>query len=131
MSKSERKFSSTVSHDEAVVKMLRENPSYAQLYLQIALDEIYEDRGIPAYLIALRRVIEARGGIGEISAKAGLSRQQLYRTLSENGNPTLTTLMRNYPCCRCKTVRQHGQVALISARSFFCIAAITPALSAK
>lgn len=93
MSKSERKFSSTVSHDEAVVKMLRENPSYAQLYLQIALDEIYEDQ-IPAYLIALRRVIEARGGIGEISAKAGLSRQQLYRTLSENGNPTLTTLMK-------------------------------------
>lgn len=45
MSISERKFSSTVSHDEAVVKMLRENPSYAQLYLQIALDEIYEDRG--------------------------------------------------------------------------------------
>ena len=88
MSKSERKFSSTVSHDEAVVKMLRENPSYAQLYLQIALDEIYEDQGIPAYLIALRR------GIGEISAKAGLSRQQLYRTLSENGNPTLTTLMK-------------------------------------
>lgn len=44
MSKSERKFSSTVSHDEAVVKMLRENPSYAQLYLQIALDEIYEDQ---------------------------------------------------------------------------------------
>ena len=84
MSKSERKFSSSVSHDEAVVKMLRENPSYAQLYLQVAL----------AYLIALRRVIESRGGIGEIAAKSGLSRQQLYRTLSDNGNPTLTTLMK-------------------------------------
>ena len=46
--------------------MLRENPSYAQLYLQIALEEIYEDQGIPAYLIALRQVIESRGGIGEI-----------------------------------------------------------------
>ena len=94
MSKSERKFSSSVSHDEAVVKMLRENPSYAQLYLQVALDEIYEDQGIPAYLIALRRVIESRGGLGEIAAKSGLSRQQLYRTLSDNGNPTLTTLMK-------------------------------------
>ena len=94
MSKSQRKFPSSVSHDEAVVKMLCENPSYAQLYLQVALDEIYEDQGIPAYLIALRRVIESRGGIGEIAAKAGLSRQQLYRTLSDNGNPTLTTLMK-------------------------------------
>jgi len=89
-----RKCSSSVSHDEAVVKMLRENPSYAQLYLQTALDEIYEEQGIPAYLIALIRVIEARGGIGEISAKSGLSRQQLYRTLSDNGNPTLTTLVK-------------------------------------
>ena len=94
MSKSQRKFSSSVSHDEAVVKMLRENPSYAQLYLQVALDEIYEEQGIPAYLIALRRVIESRGGIGTIAAKAGLSRQQLYRTLSDNGNLTLTTLMK-------------------------------------
>jgi probable addiction module antidote protein len=94
MSKSERNYPASVSHDEAVVKMLRENPSYAQLYLQVALEEIYEDQGIPAYLIALRRVIEAQGGIGEISAKAGLSRQQLYRTLSDNGNPTLTTLVK-------------------------------------
>ncbi|HDR2620959.1 TPA: DNA-binding protein [Enterobacter chuandaensis] len=90
----ERKFSSSVNHNEAVVKMLREDPSSAQIYLNVALDEIYEDQGIPAYLIALRQVIEARGGIGEISAKAGLSRQQLYRTLSDNGNPTLTTLMK-------------------------------------
>ncbi|ASD58019.1 MULTISPECIES: addiction module antidote protein [Enterobacter] len=94
MSKTQRKFSSSISHDDAVVKMLREDPSCAQLYLQVALDEIYEEQGIPAYLIALRRVIESRGGIGEIAAKAGLSRQQLYRTLSDNGNPTLTTLMK-------------------------------------
>ncbi|WP_240345969.1 DNA-binding protein [Pectobacterium brasiliense] len=48
--------------------------------------------GIAAFLTALRRVVEARGGVGEIAKKSGLSRQQLYRTLSENGNPTLTTL---------------------------------------
>lgn len=94
MSTSKRHYSSSVNHHDAVVKMLRENPSYAQLYLQIALEEIYEDQGIPAYLIALRQVIESRGGIGVIAAKAGLSRQQLYRTLSDNGNPTLTTLMK-------------------------------------
>lgn len=94
MKYSESQRSGSVSHDKAVVEMLREDPSMAQLYLQTALEEIYEDQGISAYLIALRRVIEARGGIGEISAKSGLSRQQLYTTLSENGNPTLTTLMK-------------------------------------
>lgn len=45
MSTSKRHYSSSVSHHDAVVKMLRENPSYAQLYLQIALEEIYEDQG--------------------------------------------------------------------------------------
>lgn len=82
----------TVSHDDAMVAELRENPDYAEIYLQTALEDIYEDGGIAAFLIALRRVVEARGGIGEISRKSGLSRQQLYKTLSEKGNPTISTL---------------------------------------
>ena len=52
--------------------MLRENPSYAQLYLQIALEEIYEDQD-PCLSHCTPPVIESRGGIGEIAAKAGLS----------------------------------------------------------
>jgi probable addiction module antidote protein len=81
-----------ISHDDAMVAELSEDPEYAQIYLQTALEDIYEEGGIAAFLIALRRVVEARGGISEISRKSGLSRQQLYKTLSENGNPTLTTL---------------------------------------
>ncbi|ORM62970.1 putative addiction module antidote protein [Pantoea rodasii] len=81
-----------VSHDDAMVAELRENPDYTEIYLQTALEDIYEEGGIAAFLIALRRVVEARGGISEISRKSGLSRQQLYKTLSEKGNPTLTTL---------------------------------------
>ncbi len=81
-----------LSHDDAMVAELRENPDYAEIYLQTALEDIYEEGGIAAFLIALRRVVEARGGISEISRKSGLSRQQLYKTLSEKGNPTLTTL---------------------------------------
>ncbi|WP_128598973.1 addiction module antidote protein [Pantoea rodasii] len=75
-----------------MVAELRENPDYTEIYLQTALEDIYEEGGIAAFLIALRRVVEARGGISEISRKSGLSRQQLYKTLSEKGNPTLTTL---------------------------------------
>lgn len=86
------KFEKAISHDDAMVVELRENPKYAEIYLQTALEDIYEEGGIAAFLTALRRVVEARGGVGEIAQKSGLSRQQLYRTLSENGNPTLTTL---------------------------------------
>lgn len=81
-----------VSHDDAMIAELRENPDYPEIYLQTALEDIYEEDGIAAFLIALRRVVEARGGISEISRKSGLSHQQLYKTLSEKGNPTLTTL---------------------------------------
>jgi len=32
-------------------------------------------------------------GMAEIAEKAGLSREQLYKSLSEKGNPTLKTLL--------------------------------------
>ncbi len=85
-------FDPSVDHHAAMNEELRADPRYAELILQTALDEIYEEGGIPAFLIALRQVIEARGGITEIAKKSGLARQHIYRALSENGNPTLTTL---------------------------------------
>ncbi|MEB7887331.1 helix-turn-helix domain-containing transcriptional regulator [Serratia fonticola] len=53
---------------------------------------MYEEGGVPAFLTALRRVIEARGGVGEISKRSGLARQNIYRALSAEGNPTIKTL---------------------------------------
>ena len=53
----------TVSHDDAMVAELRSNPDYAEIYLQTALEDIYEKGGIAAFLIAIRRVVEARGGL--------------------------------------------------------------------
>ena len=44
------------------------------------------------FMLALRAVAEAYGGIGGIARRARLSRQQLYKTLSVNGNPELRTL---------------------------------------
>jgi len=82
----------SVSRDEEMIETLRANPEYAEIYLQTALEEIYEEGGVPAFLTALRRVIEARGGVGEISKKSGITRQHIYRALSENGNPTIGTL---------------------------------------
>ncbi len=44
------------------------------------------------FLYALRKVVEAHGGIGSIAKKAKLNRQQLYKTLSREGNPEFLTL---------------------------------------
>lgn len=46
------------------------------------------------FLQALRNVAEAGGGVARISGLTGLNRQQLYRTLSENGNPELRSLSK-------------------------------------
>ena len=46
-------------------------------------------RAVP---VALRTVAEALGGMGLLAEKTGLSRETLYRTLSERGNPRLDTL---------------------------------------
>ncbi len=51
------------------------------------------DDGEPAVLLlALRRIADARGGMAKLAKETGLAREALYRTLSKNGNPRLTSL---------------------------------------
>ena len=64
------------------------DPETAAAYLSIAA----KDGDPGAFLQALRNVTEAMGGISKIAARAGLNRQQLYRTLSKEGNPELRSL---------------------------------------
>jgi probable addiction module antidote protein len=44
------------------------------------------------FLLALRDLVDAYGGIGVIAKRAKLSRSQLYKTLSRSGNPEFRTL---------------------------------------
>jgi probable addiction module antidote protein len=66
---------------------LRNDPTYAGHYLSAAKKDSTE-----AFLVALRDVAEARLGVSNIAKKTKLNRESLYRTLSEAGNPTLSTL---------------------------------------
>ncbi len=56
------------------------------------LEAILEDGDARVITIGLRHAAEASGGMAALAAKAGLSRETLYRTLSERGNPRLDTL---------------------------------------
>jgi probable addiction module antidote protein len=80
----------SISHDEAVVRRLRENPTFAVEYLKAALEDADEPKVL---LTALRRVAEARGGIAKVAKAAGIERESLYRALSPRGNPRLSTLV--------------------------------------
>lgn len=77
----------TVKHDEWLLEQLKD-AEFAADYLNAAS----EDEDPKTYLTALRKVVEARGGMASIAEKSHLSRETLYRTLSTRGNPTIKTL---------------------------------------
>jgi probable addiction module antidote protein len=64
------------------------HPDYAAAYLAAVLAE--KDQA--AFLIALKDVVEAGGGMSVLSKRAGLTRPSLYKVLSRKGNPTFDTL---------------------------------------
>lgn len=60
----------------------------AEEYLNAALEE--DDPEL--FLLALRNVAEAQGGVAQLAEKAKLNRESLYKILSERGNPELRSL---------------------------------------
>lgn len=77
------------THHEATVESFRRDAKFAAAYLNAVLDE--GDR--TEIMTALRYVAEAFGGVSEIARKTGLNTTTLYRTLSQKGNPELTSFM--------------------------------------
>ncbi len=68
------------------------DPEYARVFLDVALEEYEEDGDTEAFLLALRDVAEAQGGLTKLAEQTNLNRQNLYKALSEEGNPRLKTL---------------------------------------
>lgn len=73
--------------DGLLHEWLRE-PEEAAEYLNTAL----KDEDPRVFLMALRDVSEAHGGIGAVAKNARLNRENLYRMLSRAGNPSLKNL---------------------------------------
>jgi probable addiction module antidote protein len=77
------------NHDEAMAEAFQEDPAYA---LEL-LDSILADGEQGELLIVLRQMTKAFGGVQCVAEKAHLNPTQLYRTLSEQGNPELSSLV--------------------------------------
>jgi probable addiction module antidote protein len=80
-------MSKSKSYHEDLIESLQ-NPREAEEYLNAALEE--EDPEL--FLLALRNVAEAQGGVTKLAEKAKLNRESLYKMLSERGNPELRSL---------------------------------------
>ncbi|ETW95432.1 addiction module antidote protein [Candidatus Entotheonella palauensis] len=65
-----------------------QDPEFAVAYLNAALEEGSQD----VFLLHLRDVAEAWGGMGKLAGETHLAREALYRMLGENGNPQLSSL---------------------------------------
>lgn len=66
-----------------------QNPQEAAAYLNAALQE--DDHHV--FLLALRDITEANGGMAWLADEADLNRENLYRTLSKRGNPRFFNLL--------------------------------------
>jgi probable addiction module antidote protein len=77
----------TESYKENLLESLKD-PETAAEYLTACLD----DGDVDVFLLALRDVAEAQGGIRKLAGRARLNRENLYRMLSGSGNPPLTSL---------------------------------------
>jgi probable addiction module antidote protein len=84
----------TESYRESLLESLR-NPEEAAQYLNACL----EDEDARVFLLALRDVADARGGIRSLSRDAHLNRESLYRMLSKSGNPSLDSLAAVLSAC--------------------------------
>jgi len=83
------KRKASTSHDDAIVRQLRDDPKFAVEYLRAAMEDTEEPKVL---LLALRQVAKARG-VAKVAKAARIERESLYRALSRRGNPRLSTLL--------------------------------------
>jgi probable addiction module antidote protein len=80
-------------------------PEEMAAYLDAWLDEAPDD--ISGIARALGDIARAKG-MAQVAKDAGLSRESLYRALSENGNPSFATVLK---VARALGVRLHAHAA--------------------
>lgn len=81
-------------YQDFLVEKLKDH-DFAAAYLNEAMEESLKGDAESKYLflLALKNVAEAQGGLGKLAKKAKVGRESLYKTLSEKGNPTWQTLL--------------------------------------
>jgi probable addiction module antidote protein len=74
--------------DSAIANDLKDI-EFASAYLEQALEESVQD-----FIIAIRNVADANGGIGKLSKLSDLGRESLYKSLSQEGtsSPYFSTI---------------------------------------
>lgn len=76
------------NYDESLIAALT-NPEEAAAYIE-AVMELEE----PAALVTALRLVAKAHGMAEVARRADVGEKTLFRSLGDNGNPTLATLQK-------------------------------------
>lgn len=86
------------SYKEHLIEKLKD-AEYASAYLNACLEESFETKNMGVFQLAVRDVVEAHGGMKEISSKMDVSRESFYRSLSPSGKARFSTLVGAIKAC--------------------------------
>lgn len=78
----------TIKYDDFMAERMRDRVEAAS-YLNACL----EDEDPRVFLIGVRHVVDANGGVAAVARKTGLNREHLFKMLSSKGNPRLENLL--------------------------------------
>lgn len=100
----------TKDYEEFLIEQLKKD-RFAVDYLNEAL----KDKNQKYFLLAIKHVIEARGGMAEFARKTNLNRGNLYQILSENGNPEFETILKILDALGLKFKFHYSKIAKLAA----------------
>lgn len=80
------------NYQEDLIEALKD-PNEAAVYLNAAI----EDGDREVFLLAMRNVALAHGGMATVAKKAHINRESLYRMLSKKGNPEFKSIFNLLP----------------------------------
>ena len=76
------------NHKETLFERIRNDSDFAAEYVSEAFNEGSPD----VFYLALKDVIDARGGMSEAAKAVQVGRESLYKSLSHDGNPAFLTI---------------------------------------
>jgi probable addiction module antidote protein len=82
----------TESFREGLIEDLKDQEE-ALAFLETILEEYEKDGDTKLFMMALRDIAEAQGGIGKLAKRIKVSRPHLYQVLASKHSPRLDTML--------------------------------------
>ena len=82
----------TRTFNEYFVEKLQ-NHEEAKAHLELAIEEYEKDGDSAAFMLMLRFIVEAQGGIAKLAERSHLNRQNLYKILTGKTTPRFDTTL--------------------------------------